>query len=74
MQLKLDELFTFICFKGKRILDGLISKKIQELQIEVKSNNYQVLRAFKENEPLGYVFFKMSKVVSFENKKHLFEM
>lgn len=44
------------------------------MQGEIKSSSYHQLKSFKEQDPLGFVFFKMNKVVLFENKKIFFEM
>ena len=38
------------------------------------SQSSNPIKLFKETDPLGFVFFKMSQIVSFENKKHFFEL
>jgi E3 ubiquitin-protein ligase HUWE1 len=73
MQLKNDELFTYLCYKGKSILNGLIYSRLMTIQQEIKQNNTNSYKNF-DKDPLGFVFFKMSNVVTFENKKLFFEM
>lgn len=42
-----------------------------ELKVSVSST---VAKQFKESDPLGFVFMKMSSLISFENKKIFFEL
>lgn len=72
MQLKIDELFTYLCVNGKSIINSLIHGKLISINLEPK-NLATNIKNFKENDPLGFVFFKMSQIISFDNKKLFFE-
>jgi E3 ubiquitin-protein ligase HUWE1 len=46
-QMQLEDQFLYICFKGKSVINVLLTKKLLDMQLEVRvPNNFSVLRAF----------------------------